>query len=262
MPAVTAHYYFGQEVLRRLDTEIAAVAIEHKDCFDLGLQGPDLLFYYKPYKRNAINGLGIAMHDENASVPVSTAIESIRKTRDEKALAYLLGFVCHFVLDSSLHGDISRVAPTHEAHFCLEAEMDRQIIRLHYHNKPHQFKRHALVKLNTREFGWLSPIYPNISLKTLKKTCRSIVYYLKVLRTKGSFKYRLLLFTEKAIRCQGSFTSMIVCPRPREAYSNDAQRLCARFREIAPAGAKAVENIYACVKENALLLPLFDKNFE
>ena len=262
MPAVAVHYYFGQEVLRRLDEKITAAVIEHKQCFDLGLQGPDLLFYYKPFQRNEINGLGIAMHHEKASVPVQKAAESIRLTSDSMALSYLLGFVCHFVLDSSLHGKISRIAPTHAAHFYLEAEMDRHIIKLHYHIRPQQFRRSMFVRLDVKSYDWLRAMYPTVPVEKLEKACDSMVFYLNLLRTSGPLKQRLLVFLEKMLRIEGAFTSMIIGPQPYEDYSENAKKLCAEINKVVSVGVDAVKNCFACVTDNAALSPLFEKDFE
>ena len=262
MPAVTAHYYFGQEVLRRLPEEIARIILDHKSAFDLGLQGPDLLFYHTPIKRNDVVKLGIQMHNEDASIPVTNAIETIQKEPNDMALSYLLGFVCHFVLDSSLHTEISRLAPSHGEHFALEAEMDRQVIQLHYYNKPHHFRRDKLVKINAKEFGWLKPVYPTLSEKDLKKSVHGFTFYLRLLRSKGNTKRKALMFIEKAAHQQGAFTTMIVSSQKNMKYFDDVKRLCGKMKEIFPVAVQAVGNVYECVKGDAVLLSLFNKDFE
>ena len=55
MPSTYAHYRFGQEVLKELPNDIKKIIIENKELYDIGLPGPDLLFYYLPLKNNEIN---------------------------------------------------------------------------------------------------------------------------------------------------------------------------------------------------------------
>ena len=50
MPSTYAHYRFGQEVLKELPNDIKKIIIENKELYDIGLHGPDLLFYYLPLK--------------------------------------------------------------------------------------------------------------------------------------------------------------------------------------------------------------------
>lgn len=49
MPSTYAHYRLGQEVLKNLPAKEKRLIEQHKELFDIGLHGPDILFYYKPY---------------------------------------------------------------------------------------------------------------------------------------------------------------------------------------------------------------------
>ena len=51
MPTSYAHYKFGQEVKGKLSGEILGIIEEYPDLFNLGLHGPDLLFYYDALKK-------------------------------------------------------------------------------------------------------------------------------------------------------------------------------------------------------------------
>ena len=48
MPASYAHYRFGQAVFSRLPVEKQKIIQAHSALYDLGLQGPDLLFHSRP----------------------------------------------------------------------------------------------------------------------------------------------------------------------------------------------------------------------
>ena len=52
MPTTYAHYTFGQEVLKNLDGEIKKIIDKNIDLYNIGLHGPDILFYHKPLKSN------------------------------------------------------------------------------------------------------------------------------------------------------------------------------------------------------------------
>ena len=52
MPAVYAHRRFGEKVLAACQNDEARTAIEtYQDLFNIGLQGPDILFYYDPLRQ-------------------------------------------------------------------------------------------------------------------------------------------------------------------------------------------------------------------
>ncbi len=128
MPSIAAHYYFGQEIVKRIgrgNPEITEIIHRNKAVFDLGLQGPDLLFYYRPYTKNKVTGLGNEIHSNPAKDFINYALRNIREVKSNAALGYLMGLTCHFILDSSLHGEINEYAPEVRQHLLLEAEMDR-----------------------------------------------------------------------------------------------------------------------------------------
>lgn len=262
MPALATHYFFGQEVLKRLPQEIHAFICSNKSAFDLGLQGPDILFYYKPFKPNEITKLGSYIHWQNAEKIINSAILAIKETKDDLALSYLLGFACHFILDSSLHSDISRIAPKIKDHFLLEAEMDRQIISKNYLDKPYMLKRYKLIKTCFWRYDWLQIIYPNVKIKKLKKCVRSIAFYQRFLYSRGDIKKKLLIFMEKALKKDGTFTSMMINKQKNEKFSRPVSELCKKLDGIFIKGVVAIKNIYGCMQSDIALHSLFNKNFE
>jgi hypothetical protein len=105
MPAVLTHDYFGEDVLCRVGN--AAPIAEARRVFLLGNQGPDPFFYaLRTPHLIQIKEFGSLMHQEKAA----ESLEAFRRyafgaTEPERSLltAYLLGFACHFTLDSVMH---------------------------------------------------------------------------------------------------------------------------------------------------------------
>ena len=52
MPAIYAHLRFGDEVAKTLPPIYTALIEKYPEAFALGTQGPDILFYHKPFKKN------------------------------------------------------------------------------------------------------------------------------------------------------------------------------------------------------------------
>ena len=46
MPTTYAHYRFGKEVTEALPRGLQNTIEYHRDLYDIGLHGPDILFYY------------------------------------------------------------------------------------------------------------------------------------------------------------------------------------------------------------------------
>ena len=100
MPAIYAHYLFGKKVYQRLPQPEKEVIRKGKDAFLIGLHGPDLLFYYRPFGKNRINRQGTRMHQELAAGFFDKGKREYEKDQNPVLRAYLYGFLCHFILDS------------------------------------------------------------------------------------------------------------------------------------------------------------------
>ena len=104
MPATYAHYRMGQEVLRQLSGSIREAIEQYPDLYNIGLHGPDLLFYYNAFGRNHINSIGVQLHKYPGSFFFKRTGELIqRKRMDPAYLSHAYGFLCHFALDVSCH---------------------------------------------------------------------------------------------------------------------------------------------------------------
>lgn len=66
MPGAYAHYKVGQSVLAQLTKGIRDTAEQESELYNLGLHGPDLLFYYKPYLRTRTSAAGFRAHKKAA----------------------------------------------------------------------------------------------------------------------------------------------------------------------------------------------------
>ncbi|MDR0350507.1 MAG: hypothetical protein LBH64_03025 [Coriobacteriales bacterium] len=105
MPALLTHNYFGEDVLRCLGNAVPVA--EARRVFLLGNQGPDPFFYALRTPRLVqLKEFGSLMHAEKAA----ETLEAFRRyafaapePRRSLLTAYLLGFVCHFTLDSVMH---------------------------------------------------------------------------------------------------------------------------------------------------------------
>ena len=97
MPSTYAHRRFGANVLDHLPAPLREKLEAHRELYDIGLHGPDLLFYYHAEKSTTVAALGNAMHDEPGRTFFDRARRVVHEEADrEAALAYALGFVCHF----------------------------------------------------------------------------------------------------------------------------------------------------------------------
>ena len=137
MPTTYAHDLFGKKIYHKLPKEMQMVIQRNVNLYRIGLHGPDILFYHmlKP----KVSTTGIRMHKEKAAPFFERGMAIVRETHDEKLLAYLLGFGCHYLLDSACHPYIEDMAAKEViTHTLLEKEFDRTLM-LETHKNPYHY---------------------------------------------------------------------------------------------------------------------------
>lgn len=126
MPANYTHYLFGNAVLNVLEAPLRPMVLEHLQPFLVGLHGPDLFFYHHPLSSKSLRTYGSFLHDQPAAPFFMRGAKIVRQTKSHAVLSYLLGFICHFTLDSACHGYINAYEKQHNvSHAKIEAELDR-----------------------------------------------------------------------------------------------------------------------------------------
>ena len=106
MPAIITHDLFGEAVYEG-DAYFIGIDPEQRFAFLLGNQGPDPLFYARANPSiSEFSALGSIMHSQDTDkilMAFHDALDTL--TPDEKPIgrAYLLGFLCHYLLDSTVH---------------------------------------------------------------------------------------------------------------------------------------------------------------
>ena len=99
MPAAYSHYRLGQLVLDKLNQPLKRVLETNQDLFDIGLHGPDILFYNRPYIHSKINRLGSAMHKERADIFFYQALEILKETKmPHNLLIFVVSSVTTFLI--------------------------------------------------------------------------------------------------------------------------------------------------------------------
>ncbi|MFR9067454.1 MAG: zinc dependent phospholipase C family protein [Faecalibacterium prausnitzii] len=132
MPSTYAHRRFGANVLDHLPAPLREKLEAHRELYDIGLHGPDLLFYYHAAQ---VQPGELRWATPCTSEPGRAFFDRARRVvhgeadRDA-ALAYALGFVCHFALDSTCHPYVEQFTRESGVTHCeIETEFDNMLLR-------------------------------------------------------------------------------------------------------------------------------------
>ena len=192
MPTTYAHYRFGRDVLNTLPPETRQIIEAHQELFDFGVHGPDLLFYYRPFGKNAVNQIGYQSHERTGRDFFSQAANIVRSSSQQEAsLSYLYGVLCHFTLDRECHPYVGQKEQTGVSHSAIEASFDRYLM-LRDKLNPVTHKVTSHLHPSRSSAAVIAAFYPPLTQELIYRAEKSMVFYLNMLIASG-FKRRLLV---------------------------------------------------------------------
>lgn len=162
MPGFATHYLFGISTFHHIkDKVIHNVLKRHYHAYSLGLQGPDLFFYYLPGFRKHPNPGSIA-HNSRTGDFLRELIEGSqtfsKRGEREIALSYTAGFLGHYTLDTTCHPYIYFKTHYREntpeyfgRHVYLETDIDQKLLMEKKNLLPSGFYQERTICLNHKE---------------------------------------------------------------------------------------------------------------
>lgn len=175
MPSSYAHHRFGTQIIPMMPADVRGPILRHRALFDMGLHGPDFLFYHNFLKTTPLYRLGSHYHEQSGKVFFSRCCDHLRQHPSEAAFAYLHGLLAHYCLDSRCHPLVYGMTDdTDLDHGELETEFDRYLMALDGIKKPHETNISRHLKLSKDDFEVIAGFYPDISAKEITLCIRNM----------------------------------------------------------------------------------------
>ena len=175
MPSGYAHYRFGNQIIPQMPADVRGPVLRHRALFDMGLHGPDFLFFHHFFKKTSIYQLGSFYHQKSGRDFFTTMCAHVNAQPSEAATAYLYGLLAHYCLDSACHPFVYEMTDdTGLEHSELETEFDRYLMALDGIKKPHEANISKKLKLKKEEYAVVAGFYPEISVKETTACIRSM----------------------------------------------------------------------------------------
>ena len=260
MPASYAHTCYGKMVYRELPGEIRRCIRLHPQAYLVGLHGPDLFFFYKPYLKNKIAAIGHRAHQEEA---FSFFCQGRGLAAGDGVLkAYLMGFLCHFALDSVCHPYVSRYEELHGVrHSDIETELDRALMQERGKN-PLLVDRVAHLRPSRRLSRKIAQLFPGTTPEIIQDCMRGFQRYSRLLICRSPRKEALLRWLfglgGKKFFVGGMIMGRKVCPGCQES----TEVLMNMVREAVPLGRELVTDFYERCRDGKPLDPRLKRNYK
>ncbi len=264
MPAIYAHDRFGVQVSERLDGRLREIVTRYYPQFSIGLQGPDIFFFYRPYKDNPVVRYGGRLHHSSALPFFRHAARVLHKTSpDSREYAYLMGFICHFVLDSECHPYVTEmVAKTNVQHLEIEAEFEKALLSLDGHD-PFFYPISDLLPADGVSAAAIAPFYaksvtPKLVLASLKDLRRVKQIFTAPCPVKFHIVNTLLKATGKYAYCKG----LMYQRKDNPVCAQSNAELLKRFDSSVDLAVRMIGDFDEYLKAGAELCERFDRSFE
>ncbi len=258
MPAIFTHIHFGEEVSKTLPAALQSVIARYPQCFYLGTQGPDLLFYHKPLKSKAKNPARKKGWDLHAESPEGFFLRAATLlTKGENAAtdeanaplaAYVLGFLCHFTLDSQCHPLIDGASVDGLTHGKIESELDKYFLRVA--KKPVRGFNAATLFFPAQDAEYASAAILDVSVKNTRRAMRSMKKINRFFSHKCGLVHGVCHFLLTLVGMNGSFGEMFL-------HKKDDPRCAERLPKLAEKLEAAIPLAQARITEYFENLPRF-----
>lgn len=247
MPAGYAHFDFGQQVYRQLDLKLQEQLRNHMDLYNIGVHGPDILFYHQALKKNEVKDLGFSMHQKKATDFFNNAkhiiIHSLYK---EDSFAYICGFITHYVLDSECHGYIGRQEKElHMTHSEIESEFDRELL-VQQGKDPLRTSLTSHIHPSLEVSQVIAPFF-HLTDKDIYKSLKDLLFYLRMIKAPGKLKRGIVLFAMKIAGIYPHYKGLMI-----NYEKNEISREC--IDELIRKKNQAVKLAVALIEEYSLHL--------
>ena len=262
MPSTYAHRRFGANVLGHLPDALRAQLEHDRELYDIGLHGPDLLFYYHAASSTPVGALGNAMHEEPGRVFFDRARKVVhRETDRDAALAYALGFVCHFALDSTCHPCVEQYVRSSGVSHCeIETEFDNQLLRRDGHD-PLYFFTAGHIKPSTIWARVVAPFYEGITVEETYEAMTGMVMVHHLLQASNPVKRWVVL---TGIRAAGKWEYMhglVANPKPNPKCEESGRQLDALYQKAQPLAVRLITEYVDGLETDAPLDAAYQHTF-
>lgn len=232
MPGFITHNMFGTEEYKKMgDCSIKTRIRKHRNVYNLGLQGPDLFFYYPFAKLISKRNLGSMMHSSNVGKLFDGILKYIEQLQEgeEKdiAVAYLSGFLGHYMLDSHCHPYIyfktnyeNKTKSYHARHVELETDLDYLFCKDYFKMNVNKFPFKELVSLSNKQRDVLAKMLSKVCSETYgdirfdKKSAKVVLYnfehVIEQIKDKAGRKESIVKKIENKVAKRDYFSTLFI----------------------------------------------------
>ena len=261
MPSTYAHYKFGCSVLNKLTGNRKRAINKYRSLYSLGLHGPDLFFYYRPFVANHVSKTGFGMHERPGIEFFEQAGNLLKKKNYSPAYAaYIYGFICHFALDRECHGYIDqKIASSKVPHVEIEAEFDRSLL-LHDGFNPVKKCLTEHIHPSKEAANVIKDFFPDITEREVFHSMHSLIFYNDLLRAPSKIK-RQLIYTTLHLTGHEDIRGMVINRHSNPLCRDSTKKLYSLYDQAIDKAVRLINEFTESASKQKPYDPLFKYTF-
>ncbi|MDO4321677.1 MAG: zinc dependent phospholipase C family protein [Lachnospiraceae bacterium] len=264
MPAIYAHDRFGTEVSERVNNELRETINRHYTQYQIGLQGPDIYFFYRPWGKNKVNQYGSHLHAVSAYPFFEHALRVVRHMgRGSREYAYLMGFICHFILDSECHPYVAwMIKETGVQHLEIEEEFEKMLLRMDGQDAL-AYPLAGLVPTDRETAEAIAPFYgKGITPEITQRALKDLKLVKRLFTRPGAAGQAVINTSMKILGNYDRMKGLMNQRRDNPACKESSQGLLQRYENAVPVAVRMIESFDETVRRGGRLNVRFDRTFE
>ncbi len=260
MPSHYTHLVFGRLVLEALPTALRKTALQAEDAYYAGLHGPDILFYYHPLRANPVSKKGFDIHFRSGLDFFAPAKQILRENPSPARRSYLMGFLCHYMLDSACHPYINqKIQESGVTHAEIETECDALLLREEGHD-PLRWDTIRHLKPSPDLAAAIAPFYAPVTPRQIEGAMESMKRCVRLLRATGlkrAAAFRLM----KLAGVYEEYHGMFLSPAPNPLCNDSSDTIKDQMLDTVEPTAVQIRRFLQAVGEDLPLSDRLEPNF-
>lgn len=262
MPSLYAHNKFGKLVIPKLPKDIKKTIKKYPDSFRIGLQGPDFLFFYKAVYKNSVNQKGVYYHHHDIYPFMEHAVNVIKEYGiNSPQYSYILGFICHFVLDNACHPYVNKFMEiTGCGHVEIEGDLD-QLILSSEDFQPECYPMHLLIPATKDTAKSIQPFYTDMTTETVYSCLKWMKFIKKFFVSPSVLKRSIINLIIHMTLHYRRLNGHIIMPTANKKCRQQTKFLYKILKNSVSEAVDFIENFNDTVNGNSVLTNKFHKDF-
>ena len=202
------------------------------------------------------------VHEEPGRVFFDRARKVVHCEADrDAALAYALGFVCHFALDSTCHPYVEQFTRESGVTHCeIETEFDNMLLRRDGHD-PKSFFTASHIRPTAENARVIAPFYEGLTGLQVLDALKGMIAMHRLLQPSGAVKRWVVLTGMKVVGKYDMLHGLVADPQPNPKCVESGKRLEELYAQALPLAETLILEFVAKLDTDQPLSKAFDHTF-